>query len=720
MSSGNQQYPRMTKTKNITQEKVEGKRTNQRDTHRSFMLAFEETIQDVTDARDIMQIAAKQVGEHLDADRAGYAEIDESGEYLNVKTDWTSGHIPSLKGELKIADFSPKLIDELRTGGTVHFDDHLNSNFTKGAVSAFEEINNRAGIMAPLMREGQFRALFFVHQDKSRKWTPAEEKMTKAMASRTWDAVERARTEEALETSEQHYRTLFNEMDEGYCIIKIIFDEENNPVDYRFLDANPAFEELTGLEDWKTKTMLEMAPDHEKHWFETYGKVAQTGESVRFEHKAEHLPNPSVYNIHAFRFDKPEKQKVAILFDDITQRKRQEEDLMALNESLEARVEQRTEELISYQKQLRALAMQLSRAEEHERNRLASELHDNLGQMLAVIKMNVQNLQKSQNSEQLAKTVDLIDDSIRYTRELMSELKPPPSMKENNISAGLKWVINSLDEYNLEVQFINNAQNQPPVDKAIQSTIVKAVRELLFNTVKHADTNEAQVTLAFPDDALKIRVEDNGQGFDPDNTDFAMTDDSGFGLFHLSERIDVLGGQTDINAAPGEGTEVILTVPLDSEAELPEGEQETTIAEKQNKAADEDSPPQTDVLLVDDHEMMRDGLRSIIEEEDDLAVISEAEDAENAIDDVEQTTPDVVVMDINLPGMNGIEATKIIKGEHPDISIIGLSFHDDDEVSQKMYKAGASAYLTKTDASEELCAIIRSETAEGGGYKPPL
>lgn len=120
-----------------------------------------------------------------------------------------------------------------------------------------------------------------------------------------------------------------------------------------------------------------------------------------------------------------------------------------------------------------------------------------------------------------------------------------------------------------------------------------------------------------------------------------------------------------------------------------------------------------EVLLVDDHDIMRDGLKRIIEEEDGLTVIKEATNAENAIDGLKQTVPDVVIMDINLPGMSGIKATKIVKKIHPEIKVIGLSFHDENYMKQKMIKAGASAYLAKTSVSEKLCAVIKSEGRAG-------
>ncbi|MEX0647762.1 MAG: response regulator transcription factor [Balneolaceae bacterium] len=115
------------------------------------------------------------------------------------------------------------------------------------------------------------------------------------------------------------------------------------------------------------------------------------------------------------------------------------------------------------------------------------------------------------------------------------------------------------------------------------------------------------------------------------------------------------------------------------------------------------------VLLADDHRMMREGLRKIIEEEKDLLIIGEAADGEEAIKMALDISPDVIVMDVNMPGMSGIQATRKIISENKNARIIGLSLYDNQDVAQSMKSAGASAYLTKTDAIETLCTTIRNE-----------
>ncbi|MBF0478940.1 MAG: PAS domain-containing protein [Candidatus Omnitrophica bacterium] len=127
---------------------------------------------------------------------------------------------------------------------------------------------------------------------------------------------------ETMGQSEERYRALFNFLIEGFCIIEMIFDDDGKPVDYRFLEVNPAFEEQTGLHGAEGKLMREIAPEHEAFWFETYGKIALTGEPAQFEHEAKALNR--WFEVRAFRMGKADNREVAICFKDITKRKHSE------------------------------------------------------------------------------------------------------------------------------------------------------------------------------------------------------------------------------------------------------------------------------------------------------------------------------------------------------------------------------------------------------------
>ncbi|RDI60064.1 PAS domain S-box protein [Microvirga subterranea] len=135
----------------------------------------------------------------------------------------------------------------------------------------------------------------------------------------------RKSSDAALRQSEARYRTLFETMDEGFCILQLIFDQDGTPVDYRFLETNPAFERQTGLKAALGRTIRELVPDLEASWFEIYGKVALTGEPTRFVNQAE--PMRRWFDVHAFRVGEPAQHQVAVLFNDITARKQAEEAL---------------------------------------------------------------------------------------------------------------------------------------------------------------------------------------------------------------------------------------------------------------------------------------------------------------------------------------------------------------------------------------------------------
>ncbi len=139
------------------------------------------------------------------------------------------------------------------------------------------------------------------------------------------DITERKQAEETLRKSEEKYRALFDSIDVGVCTIEVLFDGNDKPVDYRFLEVNRSFEKQTGIQNAQGRRMREIAPLHEEHWFEMYGKVAMTGEPARFENQAAQLHR--WYDVYAFRVGEPKQRHVAIHFKDITERKQAEETL---------------------------------------------------------------------------------------------------------------------------------------------------------------------------------------------------------------------------------------------------------------------------------------------------------------------------------------------------------------------------------------------------------
>ena len=184
-----------------------------------------------------------------------------------------------------------------------------------------------------------------------------------------------------------------------------------------------------------------------------------------------------------------------------------------------------------------------------------------------------------------------------------------------------------------------------------------------------------------------------------------------FGLFSIRERMRALGGTFEIQSAQGSGTTATLTMPLRAEAQPkrhPETSGPSAASGRQNDFMHSalHKSAVIRVLLVDDHAMVRQGLRSVLEGYADIEVVGEASNGEEAIEQVIQYKPDVVLMDINMPRMNGVEATTRIKSLYPESIIIGLSVQTGGHAQQAILKAGAAMLLTKEAAVDELYQAI--------------
>jgi len=372
----------------------------------------------------------------------------------------------------------------------------------------------------------------------------------------TRDVTERKRAEEEFRKSEEKYRTLFDSVDEGVCTIEVLFDGNEKPIDYRFLEVNPSFEKQTGIQSAPGRRMREIAPLHEESWFEIYGRIALTGESARFENQAVQLGR--WYEVYALRVGEPKERQVAILFKDITERKRTEEAIKIFNEQLQVA-----------NKELEAFSYSVShdlRAPLRSIDGFSLALLEDCGATLGP--ENTEHLQRIRRASQ--HMAQLIDDLLNLSRVTRSELQRVPV----DLSALTQGIVEDL----------RGTAPARPIDVVITSGLVAAgdarlLRVVLENLLGNAwkfTRKRPRARIEFGainyDGAPAYFVRDDGAGFDMAHagklfgafqrihatTEFEGT---GIGLATVQRVIHKHGGRVWAESAPEQGATFYFTLP---------------------------------------------------------------------------------------------------------------------------------------------------------------
>jgi CheY-like chemotaxis protein len=385
--------------------------------------------------------------------------------------------------------------------------------------------------------------------------------------------------------------------------------------------------------------------------------------------------------------------------------------------SLRARAErdQAQQTLETKAAQLQILAGELVRTEQRERRRIAQLLHDQLQQLLAAALYGLVSLRPAHKTpkfqDDLTKISDLLRECIDMSRSLTSELSHP-ALSEPDLRAALEWLAAWMKEkHGLEVEVVASQAVSVEAEET-RIMLVQAVRELLFNVAKHAGVMRARVSLRVAEDErVLITVSDEGVGFDTAAIRPIGSAMSGIGLFSIRERLALAGGGMDLESAPGEGSRFTVWVPAPHAAHVEEQEAPRSVARaraSRTSSKGGHAPGKIRVVVVDDHAVARNGLALQLREQPDIEIAGEAADGRAAIRIVRSLQPDVVTMDVSMPGMGGVEAARAIHAEFPDVCIIGLSMFEEAKQATAMREAGAVGYLSKSASFDSLLDAIRS------------
>ncbi|HEX2544253.1 MAG TPA: response regulator [Ramlibacter sp.] len=497
---------------------------------------------------------------------------------------------------------------------------------------------------------------------------------------------ERREFEQRLEAKEERYRALFESIDEGFCVLKLVRDAEGRVRDYQFEEANEAFTMHTGIRNAVGRTIRDVAPGHDEgEWFETYDRVARTGESTRFVQEAKSLNR--WFDVYATRLGGVGSDLVAVLFSDITQRLLAEQDMRRLNEELAQANRRKTEFLATLAHELRNPLAPLSNGLHLMRMAGAKpELLEKTRQMM---------------ERQIQHMVHLVDDLLDVARistgkvELRRQRIDLKDVVATAVETSASLVDAGGHRLNVEVP------SQPLPMDADPTRIAQVVSNLLNNAAKYTpEGGRISLKVRVEDQQAVLSVTDTGIGIAPEAIDkvfemFAQVPSStgkpqgglGIGL-SLVQSLVALHGGTVSAASPGAGQGSTFTVRLPLAAA-------TESSTRTHMQTSTPKPGQLQVLVVDDNTDAAESLGVLLDIEGHAAHI--AHSGAEALQVAQAQALDVVFLDIGLPDMTGYDVAKrmrMLPGMQKTllVALTGWGTQDD---RQRTRDAGFDKHLTK-------------------------
>jgi PAS domain S-box-containing protein len=617
---------------------------------------------------------------------------------------------------------------DIRTN-VLNWDDNLDRLFglppgqTARSLDAFIQMvhpNERQGVINRCHRcatEGADFEMDFrvVYPDGSIRWlldkgkTFFDEKGSPLyMTGACVDITDRKQALEALRQSEERYRILFESMEDGFCVVEVLFDKNNTPIDYRFLEMNPAFETQSGLKQAKGKTVRQLLPNLENHWFEIYGKVALTGEPVRFEDGSEVMNR--FFEVSAFRIGQPLSRKVAILFKEISDRKA---------------IEAQREKLFQQELVAREAAERANRIKDEFLAVLSHELRSPLNPILGWTKL----LQSGKlNTAKTAEALAIIERNGKLQSKLIEDLLDVSSILRGKltlneapvdiattITAALETVRLAAEAKNIQ---INVSLGEVSPINGDAGRLQQVICNLLTNAIKFTpEFGRVEVRLTQVQSYAQIQVCDTGKGISREflpyvfehfrQEDGAITrkfGGLGLGLAIVRQIVEMHGGTVRADSlGEGQGATFTVTFPLPTQT-LATSEQDYSCVSMAQPA----TLAGTRVLVVDDDDDSREFVTFVLELAG--AEVIPTSSAIKGMQILAQSQFDILVSDIGMPEIDGyaflqqIRARLVFSGRQ--IPAIALTAYAGELDQKQALAAGFQQHLSKPVDPEQLVEAV--------------
>lgn len=512
------------------------------------------------------------------------------------------------------------------------------------------------------------------------------------------DITSQAQAESELELSNQRYSTLIELMDEGFCLLEILYDKNHQPHDYRFIEVNQAFEKQTGLVDPVGKTARALVPDLEISWIETYASVAQTGAPLRFQMHSQSMGR--IFDVYASRQGGRESNRVSLIFSDITARKLAEEALRNHANHLMESNRRKSEFLATLAHELRNPLAPLKNGVQ------LLKLSDDNPQTIAQV--------RNMMERQLNQMVRLVDDLLDIARINSGKIE----LKTERLSLG-EIVLSAVETSTPLIEACNHTftmeiHNEAILLNADAARLAQVLSNLLNNAAKYTLPG-GDIRLSSWDDGLDlfIAVKDNGIGLSEtaiasvfemfSQVGRSLTQSHGglgIGLSLVRQIIELHGGQvTAQSAGPGMGSTFLVRLPL------AQAHQADLVKETANEYT-VTAPGPLRILLVDDNTDAAESLASLLTLIGHETLI--AHEGNEAIAKAQSFLPHIAFLDLGLPGMDGYQLAEALQ-QIPALQglhLIALTGWGGKEDREKTAAAGFAEHLTKPTGFEDIQAVI--------------
>lgn len=314
-----------------------------------------------------------------------------------------------------------------------------------------------------------------------------------------------------------------------------------------------------------------------------------------------------------------------------------------------------------------------------ERNRLSRELHDTVGHAYTSIIMGMEGLRSELATEtgiqRLDSLLELGRKSIEEVRGYLHQMDSP--QQSLSLVQSLQKLGDEFQEHaRINISF-RAFGDEYQLSRQARMAFIRCLQESLTNAVRHGQATEITVSLQFGQQDTRLEVYDNGRGIEEWR--------EGFGMNAMKERAMNLQGQVSVYTKPGDGTLVTCSLPRQAEME----------------------DDLIQLLIVDDQPFIRESLQMLLDKYQDLKVVGSAADGEQAVELCGRLQPHVVLMDLDMPRMNGAEATQMIKQQWPHICVLIFTTFHDAEQALDLLRSGADGFLLKSTEPLELADTIR-------------